>query len=40
MGLDDVEISYMTLEDIDDVMVVEKLSFTIPWSKMRLLRKF
>jgi ribosomal-protein-alanine N-acetyltransferase len=23
----------MTLEDIDDVMVLEKLSFTIPWSR-------
>jgi len=39
MGLDDVEISYMTLEDIDDVMVVEKLSFTIPWSKNALIEE-
>jgi len=38
-GLDDVEISYMTLEDIDDVMVVEKLSFTIPWSKNALIEE-
>jgi len=37
--LDDVEISYMTLEDIDDVMVVEKLSFTIPWSKNALIEE-
>ncbi|HOM01490.1 MAG TPA: ribosomal protein S18-alanine N-acetyltransferase [Acetivibrio sp.] len=39
MGLYDVEISYMTLEDIDDVMVVEKLSFTIPWSKNALIEE-
>jgi len=39
VGLDDVEISYMTLEDIDDVMVVEKLSFTIPWSKNALIEE-
>ncbi|WP_265446400.1 ribosomal protein S18-alanine N-acetyltransferase [Acetivibrio straminisolvens] len=39
MGLDDVQVSYMTLEDIDDVMIVEKLSFTIPWSKNALIEE-
>lgn len=33
MELSSIEISRLTLEDIDDLMVVEKLSFTIPWSK-------
>lgn len=33
MILSNVEVSYMDLKDIDDVMTVEKLSFTIPWSK-------
>ncbi|AEV70288.1 ribosomal protein S18-alanine N-acetyltransferase [Acetivibrio clariflavus] len=33
MGINNIEISRLTLEDIDDLMVVEKLSFTIPWSR-------
>lgn len=33
MNLGNIEVSHMTLEDIDDIMVVEKLSFTIPWSR-------
>ncbi|HHV28034.1 ribosomal protein S18-alanine N-acetyltransferase [Acetivibrio mesophilus] len=39
MGLDDVEVSYMTPEDIEDVFIVEKLSFTIPWSKNALIEE-
>jgi ribosomal-protein-alanine N-acetyltransferase len=33
MGACEIEISRITPEDIDAVMVVEKLSFSIPWSK-------
>ncbi|MFZ5985729.1 MAG: ribosomal protein S18-alanine N-acetyltransferase [Bacillota bacterium] len=33
MNLGNIEVSHMTLEDIDDIMVVERLSFTIPWSR-------
>jgi ribosomal-protein-alanine N-acetyltransferase len=33
MGHDNIEISRLTLDDVDDIMVVERLSFTIPWSK-------
>ena len=36
MTFDGIEISYMGIEDIDDVMVVEKLSFKIPWSRNAL----
>lgn len=31
--MENVEIAYMGLEHIDEVMVVENLSFSIPWSK-------
>lgn len=39
MGLDDVEVSYMTIEDIEDILIVERLSFTIPWSKNALVEE-
>ena len=39
MTFDGIEISRMGIEDIDDVMVVEKLSFTIPWSKNALIEE-
>ncbi|HOQ01635.1 MAG TPA: ribosomal protein S18-alanine N-acetyltransferase [Acetivibrio clariflavus] len=33
MGINNIEISRLSLDDIDDLMAVEKLSFTIPWSR-------
>lgn len=33
MRLESVEVTKMTLDDLDDVMVLERLSFTIPWSR-------
>jgi ribosomal-protein-alanine N-acetyltransferase len=33
MTLGNVEISRMSLDDIDDVIVLERLSFIIPWSR-------
>jgi ribosomal-protein-alanine N-acetyltransferase len=34
-----IEISRLTLEDIDAVMVVENLSFSIPWSKQAFIEE-
>lgn len=31
--MNDVEVVKMTAEHVDDIMVIEKLSFTIPWSR-------
>jgi ribosomal-protein-alanine N-acetyltransferase len=39
MGFDTIEVSHLTLDDVDDVMVVEKLSFSIPWSKQAFLEE-
>ncbi|OPZ93204.1 MAG: ribosomal-protein-alanine N-acetyltransferase [Firmicutes bacterium ADurb.Bin419] len=39
MGLDAIEVCGLTLNDIDDVMVVEKLSFSIPWSKQAFIEE-
>ncbi|TYQ18033.1 UNVERIFIED_CONTAM: [SSU ribosomal protein S18P]-alanine acetyltransferase [Acetivibrio alkalicellulosi] len=33
MNIDQVNICYMDLEDIDDVIIIENLCFTIPWSR-------
>lgn len=33
MAVENVEISKMTIEDLDDIMVLERLSFAIPWSR-------
>ncbi|NLL07079.1 MAG: ribosomal protein S18-alanine N-acetyltransferase [Clostridiaceae bacterium] len=33
MSFDRIEVSRLTLEDVDEVLIVERLSFTIPWSK-------
>lgn len=33
MGFDLIEVSRLTLDDVDEVMIVERLSFSIPWSK-------
>lgn len=39
MGPNSIEICNLTLNDIDDVMVVEKLSFSIPWSKQAFIEE-
>ena len=39
MGFDSIEVSRLTPEDVDEVMVVEKLSFTIPWSKQAFIEE-
>ena len=39
MTFDGIVISRMKIEDIDGVMVVEKSSFTIPWSKNALMEE-
>ncbi len=39
MGLDGIEVCSLTLNDIDEVMVVEKLSFSIPWSKQAFIEE-
>lgn len=33
MGFDRIEVSRLTPDDVDEVMIVERLSFSIPWSK-------
>ena len=33
MGIDCVNISHMKIEDIEDILIVENLCFTVPWSK-------
>ncbi len=33
MSFDRIEVSRLRPDDIDDVLIVEKLSFSIPWSK-------
>ena len=33
MSIDCVDISYMKIEDVEDILVVENSCFTIPWSK-------
>jgi len=33
MSDENIVISRMTVDDLDDVMVLERLSFTIPWSR-------
>lgn len=39
MGPNSIEVCNLTLNDIDDVMVVEKLSFSIPWSKQAFIEE-
>ncbi len=39
MGLNAIEICGLTLNDINAVMVVERLSFTIPWSKQAFIEE-
>lgn len=33
MSFDRIEVSRLRPDDVDDVLIVERLSFTIPWSK-------
>ncbi len=33
MSFDRIEVSRLRPDDVDDVLIVEKLSFTIPWSR-------
>jgi len=33
MGIGNIQVSRLTLDDVDDVMVVERLSFKVPWSR-------
>lgn len=33
MSFDRIEVSRLRPDDVDDVLIVEKLSFSIPWSK-------
>ncbi|WP_010246730.1 ribosomal protein S18-alanine N-acetyltransferase [Acetivibrio cellulolyticus] len=39
MSLYKIEVSRLTSDEIDEVMVVEKLSFAIPWSKQAFIEE-
>ena len=39
MSTECVSISYMKIEDVDDILVVENLCFPVPWSKESFIRE-